>query len=392
MKRKILIGGLLFSLSSLAYAGNMVAVIKNTEKITFIKTEDLLPEDPNAISTVKCTWGECIGAYNSGQAFYINGKSGTATTENISLTNATEAYASGNYLFIKDSGKLYARGINERGTLGIGSSDTGEVTVETETVGLSGEIKKVIPEIPSLVLTSTGMYFAGRNYIDTSIPVNSSLTYGDNYNEFKNIVLSSAITDISMEGNAVAYALNGELYFLGLNKDGSFGMGSSAVDTSYSTYTKVPSLTGVTEVFIGKNDGNRGRVYILKDGNIWSAGDMDYYLGLGSTYSAITEFQDTGFSASELKMFSDDNYTLLIKDNQLYYTGSNPFGESTRTGKFVLLEDTKDIKVKDFITKEFPLQILTVDGKVLKENRDAIPEPDSDPILYEVVDNISFGG
>lgn len=392
MKNNVLIGGLLLSLSSAVFAGNMVAVIQNNDQIKYIETKDLSEADPNAIKTVKCTWGECIGAYNSGQAFYINGKSGTPVTENISLTNATDAYASGNYLFIKDSGKLYARGVNERGTLGIGSSDTGEITVETEAVGLSGEIKKVIPEMPSLVLTSTGMYFAGRNYIDTSIPVNSSLTYGNNYNTFNNVILSSVITDISMKGNAIAYTLNGELYFLGFNKDGSFGMGSSAVDTSYSTYTKVPSLTGVTEVFIGKNDGNRGRVYILKDGNIWSAGDMDYYLGLGDNYTQITEFQDTGFSVSELKMFSNDNYTLLIKDEQLYYIGSNPFGSSKYDGKINLLEETKDIKVKDFITKEFPLQILTKDGKVLKEDRDAIPEPDSDPILYKVVDDIDFGG
>lgn len=396
MKRKLLSTIIAVSAASHAVAnvasGSIVAVISNKSPNNYIVSPNsgggsVTPSDPKAIKVLECHWGACVGAYYSGQAFEVNGSTFTDIT---GFTNTDNVFISPeNQLFIEDSGIWYGRGDNEKGMLGINDTDFGSKSNYTALSGLSGTVKKVISEDgKTFVLTSTGIYFAGSNELDNSVKIVPTEALNASLSRFYPVVSSSSIQDISLKGESFSYVDGGKLYVLGHNNETLFGTGSVNDGQVYSSFFEVPSLTNVSEVFIGGYD-SLASSFILKEGKIWVSGNSKFLLGVNLP-TKMGEFEDTGFAVSELNLHLDEQL-LVIKNNQLYASFSNPFklpgpGNDMYTG-ITLIEETKDISVKSFIkpTGDYKTQILTTDGKILKINH---AEPDG----YEIVDAPDFSG
>lgn len=364
----------LLMLSSASYASGFVAIVQNKQPITINKLTEEPSVEPLAVNILNCTWGECIGAYNNNQAFYINGKGpGSAIlTEETGFDKTTKVFASSNYLFIENNSFVYGKGYNGYGSLGVNiNSSTTNVTNFTKLVGLSGEVKDILPGRVTIARTTNGLYFAGDNQLNGGLPLDPTRTTGAEYITFQKFIDSSTITGATTLQDAFAYTDNGKLYVIGENNEGMFGLGDSEIDVVYKTYQEVSELTGVTDVFIAKNDSSRARMFIVKDGNIWAAGSDTNIIGLDIVETDITEFRDTGFKVNKLNMFGARNTTYLIKEGKLYFSGSDDFSGGATSKEFSIVESTKEMNFKYFIGDENEVYVLREDGKTISVDHGA---------------------
>lgn len=395
MKKNIALS-IMLGLSSLASTAHaeLVAIVFNQTPNNYIIDPNAgggdgsTPISPTAIKTISCTWGECVGAYYSGQAFYVDGKSGSVSiSDSTTLNNTEKSFAAINQLFVLDSGKLYGRGSNYYGSIGVNSSDR-DINTLTEVVGLNGLVVDFMAGRNSIALTTDGLYYAGDNFLSSGVYFDDSSKTLKNQLSFKKFVDSSSITKMALNENSFAYIESGKLFVKGGNKSGMFGIGSGSVGSNIDTAQEVSGITGVIDVEIALDFGSEGRMFLLKDGTLWAAGDDAERMGLGKYESNVTTFEDTGFAISELNVIADSSTTLLIKDNVLYYAGSNPFGDNF-SDRFIVLEETKDIPVKEFVNdaNSGSLQVLTKDGRIIKSAYTADFED-----TFEIVEQPSFGG
>lgn len=372
MKKTFLVLALMSA--TLSYAGNYLAFIYNKKPINY-NVEVLSPEGgiegggeeggegsitPNTIASIKCTWGECIGSYTSGQGFYIDGMSDPSNQiPEIGFDNVTRSFAKSNYLFLENNGELYGKGANSDGTIGVNSTEM-EITSLTKAVGLSGSIIDVVPDRATIVHTTNGLYFSGYNWVFNDTPISQSKPLRSREIQFSPFVSSSTITDVAFEynENVLMYADNGKLFVLGSNLNGRFGFGDGQIGTDFTDYTEVPSLTNVKEAFISTD---RAYTAILKDGTIWVAGNNPP--GLSTMEENLATYTDTGFAASELNMFDYNSTTYLIANNKLYYSGFNPVGR-TFSQEFALFPEASAYNIKELVKKN-ELTLLTTDGKLL---------------------------
>lgn len=360
--------------ATLSYAGNYLAFIYDKKPINY-NVGVLSPEGgiegggeeggegsitPNTIASIKCTWGECIGSYTSGQGFYIDGMSDPSNQiPEIGFNNVTRSFAKSNYLFLENNGELYGKGANSDGTIGVNSTEM-EITSLTKAVGLSGSIINVVPDRATIVHTTNGLYFSGYNWVFNDTPISQSKPLRSREIQFSPFVSSSTITDVAFEydENVLMYADNGKLFVLGSNLNGRFGFGDAQIGADFTDYTEVPSLTNVKEAFISTD---RAYTAILKDGTIWVAGK--YPPGLNTIEENVSTYTNTGFAVSELNMFDNSSTTYVIKNNKLYYSGSNPVGRAF-SPEFTLLPETSSYNIKQLVKKS-ELTFLTTDGKLL---------------------------
>ncbi len=388
LKNKML--SLVVLTSTLSYANGFVAVIQSDAEKDF-DTNELITSpslDPMAIKTLSCTWGECVGAYNNDQAFYINGKGSTPIISNeVRFTETTKVFASSNYLFIEDDDIFYARGYNGYGSLGINISSTiKNVENLTQIVGLSGIIKEILPGRATIARTSNGLYFAGDNHLN-GVSIDPSRTKGAEFITFQHFINSLNVTNVSMTQNSLAYVDEGKLFVIGENKDGMYGLGISRANERLSTYEEVLGLTNVQDVFINESDG--GRMFIIKDGTIWAAGDTTYKMGLDIPEASVEIFRDTGFTATELNMYANRNSTYLIKNNKLYFSGSDDLSGGF-SKEFALVQATKDMNVKEFIGDENDIYVLRSDGKTISVNHSGGSEEGESTESFLVTDSPFF--
>lgn len=368
MKLNKILLSMFITTTTISSANSFVAVIQD-DSITKIEINELgaLP-DPLTIKTLSCTWGECLGTTQSNQSFYI--KDGSAPVALSEVTTATDFFVSSKYLFLGNNGDFYARGKNDTGSLGLNIPLNDPVEVEnlTQIVGLSGTIKKILPGSVTIAQTSTGLYFSGVNELVSGTPIAPSKSIGQNYNTFNQFLSSTTINDISISGSSFAFVNNGEVFVLGENNKELFGVGVDDHSNFFSTYKKVPDLTGVSKVFIGQSTSTRGSMFVIKNGTIWASGDQTDKLGLNNGNNPVNTFTNTGFPATELNMLSRDDSTYLIKDNKLYYSGKDEFSDTGETStSFTIVDSTKDMNVKNFITNgEYTIQVLREDGKILR--------------------------
>lgn len=376
IKKKILIASALLTTISYAAGGRYFAVIKN-EAPNKYEMKVLTPSEesvysPETIKKLSCTWGNCVGIYYSGQSFFIDGMSDPSNFVEMSgFTNGTRTFAFKNQMFVEDSGKIYGIGANDNGELGVNDT-TRDLTTLKETVGLSGTVLDIQPGRSTVVRTTDGLYFAGLNSITSGVKLDQTKEELSNNLIFNKFVSSSNIDGVSIKYKGLAYVDGGKLFVAGANLNGRFGLGNAAINKVYTNYQEVQGLTGVTDVFIGGNN-SLGKMFILKDGYLWVSGAYPTTMGIDMPIGEIAEFQNTGLQLSELKIYSDDATTYIIKDKKVYYSGSHPLsGEEggVFSSTFKILDELKDYDFKDFISQVDILQILTIDGKIMTKYYD----------------------
>lgn len=378
MKKKLL-SIIIMSSVTISYANSYFAFIYNKPTTKYETTEPMvggeLPPLPdgeegegivtNPIKSLKCIWNACIGSYETGQMFYIDGRNAPTVFQEISgFNNTTRAFGDGGTLFAENNGTLYGMLDNSHGQLGVNDLAT-EISSLKEVVGLKGSLIYVKEGLyTTVVQTTQGLYFAGNNDIESGIGslFDKSMDKDGKTYTFKEAVLSTTIDDFDFKNAGFVYSDSGKLFVLGINVSGRFGLGDSA-PSIITDYTEVPGLSNVKDVYIG-GMGRNGQVAILKDGTIWVSGSKLDKIGLSTGLTSSTTFVDTGFAVNELNMFSRSSTTYLIKNNKLYYSGTDPVSNTT-SSDFKLLQSASYFDVKSFINSSGELAMLTTDGRIL---------------------------
>jgi len=227
-----------------------------------------------------------------------------------SIPQRTDSIAVGDHsLRIDDNGKLWARGHNNYGQLGL--NDTTDRTDWTDT-GITDVKSVAIGGSHSVILKNDGsVWVCGDNYSGQLGTGNTTDSY---------VFIDTGLTGkkIAVGGNnSFIIKDDNSLWGCGENSYGQLGIGSTS---------DVLSFVKLKENVVEVNASYDHTVIILEDGYVYTTGsNADGKLGLGDT-SARNVFTRTNKKAK--KIASGSRQTLIIDQNdEVWSCGDNAYGQ-----------------------------------------------------------------
>lgn len=267
------------------------------------------------------------------------------------------------------SGRLYARGVNQYGQLGIGNNTHQQTFQE---VKVQGNLKDVIlGDGFTFMLTDTGLYSCGTNRFGT-------LAEGDEKLKARNIfqrvdqpgdpkAIRSVMTGIGSAGaRASVYVLlrSGKLYACGRNHYGQLGVGD--FKTKYS-FQPVKLEKPIKQVFFGRN-----LLYVVTQDNwLYGCGDNTYQ-SIDYGEKKICNLKSMLLPNIEVSIkyiISDSASTaVLTEEGQLYLCGQNENLQLGNPKEFGLqpaeLKGNKNALIRKIVFGVGCTYLLTESGKL----------------------------
>ncbi|MDR3228727.1 MAG: immunoglobulin domain-containing protein [Puniceicoccales bacterium] len=239
----------------------------------------------------------------------------TPITQAASTTQAPKNTVAAGYthsLYVTASGDLYARGNNESGQLGDGTTTDRSTPVKVA----SGVASVAAGASHSLYVTTSGDLYAMGN--------NSSGQLGDPTTTYWSWSRSTPVKVASGVASVVTgdyYSLyittSGDLYAMGDNGSGQLGDGTT---TDRSTPVKVAS--GVASAVAGYTHS----LYVTTSGDLYAMGNNEYgQLGDGTATDRSTPVKVASGVASVAAGYTHSMYVTASGD--LYATGNNEYGQ-----------------------------------------------------------------
>ncbi len=256
-----------------------------------------------------------------------------------------------NSMKIDPSGRLWARGANADGQLGLGDTTTRNVWTDT---GVT-EVKSVaIGDTHTIIVKEDGtVWGTGDNY-------RGQLGLGNTTDRtsFEMAAITGAKEVSCGDGFTIIIKNDGTVWGTGYNTKGQLGLG-----TNTNTYTFNAAI--LDEEVIHVACGAEHSFVILRSGQLLATGKNNYgQLGFDDTTDRVL-FTKTGINALHVQSYSQ--HSLLVKsDGSLWGTGSNSnkqlgLGDTTQR---IIWTDTGITGVSKVTTGDYHSVILKADGSV----------------------------
>jgi alpha-tubulin suppressor-like RCC1 family protein len=279
--------------------------------------------------------GTVLGTGNNGNNQLGNGKSTNINTFQPSLNMSNIIAISGGQFHsvaLKNDGTVWTTGDNGGGLLGIGTS-TGSADTFQPALNMSNIVAISGGRYHSLALKIDGTVWAAGSYSYGQL---GNGTYTNTTYTFQPAVNMSNIVAIA-GGNSHSIALknDGTVFTTGNNEYGQLGIGTNGFNSSTNTFQ--PALNMSNIVAIGS--GYFHSLALKIDGTVFTTGrNFEGQLGLG-TYSDVNTFRPAVNVSNIISIQSKplpQSSPLIRSDGTLYTIGNNLVGQSgTNTKSFL---------------------------------------------------------
>jgi len=240
------------------------------------------------------------------------------------------------YFLVDQNDRLYARGVNQYGKLGLGG-----ILTATDWIYVTDNIKQVSAgQAHSMIIKNNGsVWGTGINNFgelaNVSIPAS-----GGSYTS--SVTTFTACTGAGTSGVAQVSAGNnitmivkedGSVWGSGYNSYGQLGIGT----TSSQVLTFTAAIGAGTSDVSNVSSGHVSTLILKNDGSVWGAGRNDYgELGIGNTSDRTTFTAAIGAGTSGVSQISLNingspfwyQFSLILKtDGSVWGSGVNDFGQ-----------------------------------------------------------------
>ena len=235
----------------------------------------------------------------------------TFTKVTTNINNDVKQAACGMYhtFILKKDGSVWCCGINDKGQLGLGSTDNKSTFTQ---VNINNDVKQIAcGYYDTFLLKNDGSLWA------TGMNNSGELGLGDTSarNTFTKVTtnINNDVKQIAC-GDYFTYILknDGSVWACGYNNNGQLGLGDYGSGTNRTTFTQVTKVINndVKQIICGDYF-----TFILKnDGSVWSCGSGNkgqLGLGISGTYITFTNTDfSTGLSESDIDKLALYNYLL----------------------------------------------------------------------------------
>ncbi|UTF92220.1 hypothetical protein J2O08_13525 [Elizabethkingia anophelis] len=265
---------------------------------------------------------------------------------NLNVTDAKSVVAGNGTTFIlKNSGDLYASGINTDGQAGTGSKSNLSSFTKIEFNG--GKIKEIFSVWKqSFIITEAGEVFGtGNNYY-------GQIGTGIDYKDRANFVKTKGLENVKVENITggkdftIVRTTDGQIFGAGYNEYGQLG---NAVEVGKYT-NSFKKITSISEPIREVKSGKYHTLLLTASGKLYTAGyNSSGSLGTGDTKSKADFTEITGIS-NALHVYGFEKHSMVLAaDGSLYAAGNNDygqlgFGDTTDRNKFEKIPLSYNIK------------------------------------------------